>query len=185
MRNNIENLRKAKGMTQKDLAAELDTSQQHIARLEKGDRKLTADWIEKFCTILSCQPGELIDFSTTNTSSKNVTTKAQVIGAIETKFSNMVRKFDDDEKYDITFKPAKKTSDNNYFALVVEGGGYKNYPENSELIFAETASTQATQALAENEKGFLDKSTSNPKEHKFKIGNKIIHASLIKSIRNE
>lgn len=45
--NNIERLREARGWKRPELARRMDTSPQQIERLEKGQRRLTQDWIER------------------------------------------------------------------------------------------------------------------------------------------
>ncbi len=184
MENNIQKLRKQKGLTMKDLADLAGTSQQQIDRLEKGTRRITAEWMERLSKALSCRPTDIINFSTPETKpGKVATATATVIGAIETKFSNMVRKFTDDEQYQISFRPSKKDQDRNFFALIVEGGNYGSYPENSELIFAESSAKKIPAVLAENLKGFISGKAS--KEHKFEIGGTIVYGYIVKSIRSE
>jgi transcriptional regulator with XRE-family HTH domain len=60
---NIERARKAKGWTLERLAATVrpKTSHQHISRIEKGQRTLTVDWIERIAKALGVDPVELID----------------------------------------------------------------------------------------------------------------------------
>ncbi|PIR31775.1 MAG: hypothetical protein COV36_07000 [Alphaproteobacteria bacterium CG11_big_fil_rev_8_21_14_0_20_44_7] len=191
MENNIKYLRENLGITQSELAKLAKTSQQQIARLEKGERKLSAEWINKFCEILSCEPGEVVNFTAkTEKKQKNITAKAKIIGAIETNFSNHIRKFAKDEIYEISFKPSttNKSADNDFFGLVVEGGKYKKYPENCELIFSRISETKRPKIMAaENEKSYIGETEKNQKNemHQFEFGDNIITAKLIKSIRSE
>ena len=58
--NRIKNLRIAKGLTQAALAEASETTQQQIARLENGDRELTASWLMRLATALECHAIELL-----------------------------------------------------------------------------------------------------------------------------
>lgn len=59
---NIERLRNEKGWSRPQLGARLTppTSGQQIEKLEKGDRRLTVDWVEKVAKALGVDPAELI-----------------------------------------------------------------------------------------------------------------------------
>lgn len=59
---NLWRLREAKGMSRTQLAQRIEppTSSQQIERLEKGERRLTVDWIEKLAKGLGIDPAELI-----------------------------------------------------------------------------------------------------------------------------
>jgi len=186
MKNNIGFLRKKNGLSMQELATRAGTSQQQIDRLEKSQRRLTAEWMDKLSLALDCKPGELIDFSAEKKSSTKVETAiAKVIGAIETGFSNIVREFGSDEQYEISFKPTKKDFGKKFFALVVEGGSYKNYPANSELVFAQGKISPLTSSLRENAKDFAAASAAKTNNYKFEIGKQLIEGYLVKSIRNE
>lgn len=182
MNNNIRKLRKEKGLSMQALADLAGTTQQQIDRLEKDKRKMTVDWINILCKALNCAPGDLVEFTAAKkTTSKVPTIKAKIIGALETKFSNMIRKFDADEQYEISFR--SNSNDKNYFGLVVEGGSYGKYPEGSELIFSETSSKAKQAGAAEDSKNFIV--SKNEKQHQFEIDGKLVQAELVKSIRNE
>ena len=59
---NIWRIREAKGFSRTQLAQRCSpaTSSQQIERLEKGERRLTIDWIERLAKALGVDPGELI-----------------------------------------------------------------------------------------------------------------------------
>ena len=61
MKNRIRELRKAKKMTIEKLAEELDTSKGMISMLEKGDRRLNSDWIEKLSKVFDCSNADIIE----------------------------------------------------------------------------------------------------------------------------
>jgi transcriptional regulator with XRE-family HTH domain len=58
--NRIRELRDAAGLTQQDLAGRVGTSSVQIGRLEKGERRLTLEWLHKISQALECSPAELI-----------------------------------------------------------------------------------------------------------------------------
>ncbi len=60
--NRIRELREALGWSQTDLALKLDpkTSQPQIDRLEKGDRRLTVDWLALLAKALGVSPSDLL-----------------------------------------------------------------------------------------------------------------------------
>lgn len=58
--NNIQKLREQRGWSRPDLARRMDTSPQQIERLEKGQRKLTQDWIDKAAVAFSVHPTAII-----------------------------------------------------------------------------------------------------------------------------
>lgn len=58
--NRIRELRKARGWLQSDLAAQLHTTQQSIARYENGERGLDLDTIFSLCDIFGCTADYLL-----------------------------------------------------------------------------------------------------------------------------
>jgi transcriptional regulator with XRE-family HTH domain len=59
---NIKAARKARGLSLEKLASRVrpKTSYQQLSRLEKGDRSLSIEWIERIAAALGAQPLELI-----------------------------------------------------------------------------------------------------------------------------
>ena len=58
--NNIAAFREAKGWARPELAKRMKTTPQQIERLEKGQRGLTTDWIEKAAIALDVSVGDII-----------------------------------------------------------------------------------------------------------------------------
>ena len=58
--NRIREIREAAGLSSDELAERIGTSGAQIRRLEVGDRKLTAEWMEKIAEALGCSPADLI-----------------------------------------------------------------------------------------------------------------------------
>ena len=59
---NIWRIREAKGVSRSELGQRMNppTSSQQIERLEKGERRLTVEWIERIAKGLGVDPAELI-----------------------------------------------------------------------------------------------------------------------------
>jgi phage repressor protein C with HTH and peptisase S24 domain len=58
--NNIEALRKARGWSRPQLAERMGTSPQQVERLEKGQRRLAQDWIERAARALGVELADII-----------------------------------------------------------------------------------------------------------------------------
>lgn len=185
MKNNIKNLRKKHSMTMAKLAEEIGTSQQQVDRLEKGKRKLSAEWIDVLCKALKCKPGELVEFSVGESGANSSISDAKVLGAIETNFGNNVREFDVDEVYEIRFKPAAKDVGKSFFALVVEGGNYLSYPDGTELILTKESEVAQAGGMQEKENEFAGGLKKSSGVHKFTVGDVVIEGKVVKSIRSE
>ena len=53
-------IRKARGLSQRQLAAAVNTSNQQISALENGERKLAPEWLERLSKVLNCTKAELL-----------------------------------------------------------------------------------------------------------------------------
>jgi len=60
MHNNLQQARLARGLSQLELAERAETSFQQISRLEKGDRRLTMDWVRRLSRALGCTDAEIL-----------------------------------------------------------------------------------------------------------------------------
>ncbi len=60
MKNRIREIRRAQGLTLQKLGDRIGTTPQQIHRLEKGNRRLTTDWMERVASGLGVHPTELI-----------------------------------------------------------------------------------------------------------------------------
>ncbi|SDC29965.1 Phage repressor protein C, contains Cro/C1-type HTH and peptisase s24 domains [Sphingomonas sp. YR710] len=58
--NNLMQLRKSAGWSRPQLAERMGTSAQQIEKLEKGMRRLTLDWIERFAAAFEISPAAII-----------------------------------------------------------------------------------------------------------------------------
>lgn len=62
--NRIKDLREARGLSTAALAVMVGTSQPQISRLEKGERKLTEDWMRRIAKALDVRPSDLLSTAT-------------------------------------------------------------------------------------------------------------------------
>ena len=60
MPNRLRELREARGLTLRDLAERVGTSNQQISHLELGKRQLTMDWMGRVAAVLGVHPWELV-----------------------------------------------------------------------------------------------------------------------------
>lgn len=60
MKNRIKELRRSQGLTLQRLADLIGSTPQQINRLERGDRRLTTEWMERVASGLDVHPTELI-----------------------------------------------------------------------------------------------------------------------------
>lgn len=58
--NNITSLRKARDLSQTELAKRVGTTLSQMGKLERSERPLSTDWIERIATALSVEPYVLI-----------------------------------------------------------------------------------------------------------------------------
>ena len=61
MANRLQALREDRGLTLRDLAARVGTSNQQISHLELGKRQLTTDWLVRLASVLDCHPWEIVE----------------------------------------------------------------------------------------------------------------------------
>ena len=59
--NRIREWRRRRDLTLEQLGMILGTSNQQISRLEKGERRLTVDWLLRIAKALQVEPDELLD----------------------------------------------------------------------------------------------------------------------------
>lgn len=60
---NLKYVRKLKGLTQKQVAEQLNMTQQQYSRFENGVFELNYDLIVSLCKMLDTTPNELFDFN--------------------------------------------------------------------------------------------------------------------------
>lgn len=58
--NNVATIRKQRGLSQTQLAERIGTTLNMLGKLERGDRTLDTDWLDKIARELDCDPRDLI-----------------------------------------------------------------------------------------------------------------------------
>lgn len=59
-KNRIKEVRKSRGLTLQSLADMIGTDKSQINRLERGERRLTTEWLERLAGALGCTPADLL-----------------------------------------------------------------------------------------------------------------------------
>jgi len=57
---NIKRRRKVLGLTLAEVAKRMNTSRSQVDKMERGERRLTVEWLKKLCLALDCTPLELL-----------------------------------------------------------------------------------------------------------------------------
>ncbi|MEQ9349802.1 MAG: helix-turn-helix transcriptional regulator, partial [Alphaproteobacteria bacterium] len=60
MQNRIKELRQSGGMTAAQLADQVGTSASQIVKLERGERRLTQEWMIRLAAVLGCAPADIM-----------------------------------------------------------------------------------------------------------------------------
>ena len=59
MKTKIKEIREEKGLSTRDLAKIMDTTQATVSRLENGQREMTLKWLARFAVALNTDPKNL------------------------------------------------------------------------------------------------------------------------------
>ena len=91
IRENVVRLREARGWSRPDLAGRVTpkTSYQQIERLEKGERKLTIEWIERLAGAFKIEPHELMGGQAEAAAPVNVTLEEPVAMSVARTFARV------------------------------------------------------------------------------------------------
>ncbi|MFV0605660.1 MAG: helix-turn-helix domain-containing protein [Niabella sp.] len=79
-------LRKAKGISQVDMALKLHKSQNTYSRIEAGIAKIDADLIPDICLILEATPNELFEFENNAATNKQMADYREIIKLFKEEF---------------------------------------------------------------------------------------------------
>jgi transcriptional regulator with XRE-family HTH domain len=182
MQNRIKIMRKKRGLTMRQLAGLMGTSQQQVDRLEKSRRRLTQEWMERLSEALSCEYVDLLPLE--GARNAQTTSRAKVIGFVDTAQGNTLQSFTEKDTYMLLFSRCRHVATPKLFGLVVEGRELFGFPQGSELIFTELDGKTGVEAgkiiVAMTTRGqyYVTKTPlSSPKD--------IIKARLVKSICDE
>lgn len=137
MQNRIKTLRQAKGWPMQRLADEVGTNKSQISKLEKGERRLSQQWMERLAAVLGCTPADLLPGHGKQRRASG-TMSITIDSTVDSGMGGHVEKVDEDKRYFVTFKPPQQLSDAEFFGVIMEGNHHAAYPDGSELIFART-----------------------------------------------
>lgn len=88
----LKNTREAKGLSQNELARRTGYSLQNIQKIEQGRAaSITFDALGRFCKVLECQPGDLLEWKPDNFNDKTSgisNTETEGVVLEETKIEN-------------------------------------------------------------------------------------------------
>lgn len=79
MQNRIGILRRAKGMSQAKLADAAGTTRSQINRLERGDRRLSLDWMTRIARVLDVKMSELLPHDSAASSVESVSAEEEIL----------------------------------------------------------------------------------------------------------
>ena len=129
MENRLRAARTARRLTQRQLAARVGTTLQQISRLERGERRLTLDWVHRLATALDCPELELLGGGVTPTA------PIMVRGAVEADAWHAQPEWPGDRWYPVPVPADRRFAEVARFGLVVRGGAMnRRYPDGSILI---------------------------------------------------
>ncbi len=129
MENQLRIARKARRLTQQQLAERADTTLQQISRLERGERRMTLDWVRRLARAMGCTEAEVLG------AALSTVEPVTVRGAAEAGVWRTEADWPAEERY-----PASVPEDPRYagvprFGLEVRGTALnRRYPEGSILI---------------------------------------------------
>lgn len=123
-------------MTLQDLAEALDTTRQTVSRIERGDIRLSQDWLDRFATVFGVAPVDLLDVD------EGVTTRrVPIIGEITE--GERVVFFDPD---DYGYAPLHSDMEDSV-AVVVRGSCMLPFYADGTLLFYDRASSEPVASL--------------------------------------
>lgn len=129
MVNRLKKLRKRRGLSQRELGELAGTSRGQIAKLERGERRLTVDWMQRLAGPLHCSPSELMDATVTSLK------PAQVVGAVCAGDYKEAIEWPVDDQYNVGYYEDGIFPGIKRFALRVDGPSMnKILPDGSHII---------------------------------------------------
>lgn len=125
MTNRLRELRKKAGLTLQEVAEGAGTSNPMIGMLERGERKLTVEWLERIAPVLGVKPSDILS----DLKKDNLVPVVGIVGAGEVMFS-----VDDNQTLDEVVFPFKSEFPNTV-AVRVKGESMLPVYRNGDLIF--------------------------------------------------
>lgn len=131
MENRLRAARKARRLTQAQLALRADTTLQQISRLERGERRMTIDWVQRLARALGCPVAEILGPTLEVSALDSVTVK----GAVEAGRWREAADWPDADRYPAPVPEDPRHAGVARFGLEVRGTSLdKIYPEGSKLV---------------------------------------------------
>ena len=128
MENRLRATRAIRHLTQRQLADRAGTTLQQISRLERGDRRLTLDWVRRLARALECSEMELIGAGIT------AIAPIMVQGATEADAWHAMVEWPRDRWYPVPVPEDRRFAGVERFGLLVRGNAMnRRYPEGSIL----------------------------------------------------
>jgi len=129
MYNNLLQARQARGLSQHELADRAETSFQQISRLEKGDRRLTMDWVRRLSRALGCTDAEILGLPPVPVD------PVSVRGAIEADAYQVAPVWPVDDWYPVTMPEDDRFAGIERYGLEVrDASANQRYPQGTILI---------------------------------------------------
>ena len=129
MENRLRAARTARRLTQRQLAARVGTTLQQISRLERGERRLTLDWVRRMAVALDCSEMELLGAGTTPAA------PIMVRGAVVADLWHDAPEWPAEQWYPVPVPEDRRFADAARFGLLVRGNAMnRRYPDGSILI---------------------------------------------------
>jgi transcriptional regulator with XRE-family HTH domain len=132
MASRLEYLRKLRGLRQDQLAARAYTTPSQIGKLERGERRLTADWQQRLARALDCAVSDLIDAS-----GDAAALSVSIEWSVGTAFSAAIQPEEPFER--LSALPGLVRTQECAAARVVDDSCDRLYPEGSMLIVRRAA----------------------------------------------
>lgn len=89
----IKEHRKARGLSQEQLAELIGIEQKHVSRLEVGKSYPTIDRLEKIALVLNVPMGSFFDTDSQSYDSEKASRLEQMIGELDSNYLNIIQQF--------------------------------------------------------------------------------------------
>lgn len=131
MDNRLRAARKARRLTQAQLALRAETTLQQISRLERGERRMTIDWVQRLARALGCPVSEILGPTLEVSALDSVTVR----GAVEAGRWRGDPDWPDADRYPAPVPEDPRHAGVARFGLEVRGRSLdQRYPEGSILV---------------------------------------------------
>lgn len=137
MSNRIKELRLAQGWSMEALAQAANTTKSQISKLEKGERRLSQEWMERLALALGCAPADFLPGGAAQAAPGSVS--LNIADAVDSSMGGWVRELGEGAHYTVMFRPPVHYQGRSFIGLTVEGSHHAEFPEGTDLVFASVA----------------------------------------------